>query len=265
LSFMTFSNHQHSIEAAELLANSTARETFDLVLNNTIFRPISHNELWKIHSLIEWGASQASLHLAFCVALYENRYEQFPIVIDFFQEFIASGLDINDQFGECLRVAADCGQARILQDLLGTTTNSKAQSIALSAAILAGHEESMLLSLIDVIESAKKGGVAFQPYTAGHSPHLFECLRMYPNSRVLAERLIKMGCSTESTIEFVLPEEYGAGDEGVTVIFWAIYQVLLCIEGQVSDDVLDVLMESSKYSPRILKQDLLIFLCSKVT
>jgi hypothetical protein len=246
LSFVTPSNHADSVEAAELLANSTSKETFDLVLNATVLRPISYHEIWKVHNLIELGASQESIHLAFCVALYENRDEHYPIVNDFVQECIAAGLDINYKYGEFLRVAADCGQVGLLQDLLGATTNAKAKSVALSAAIIAGHEEHLLLSLMETIESRQQSTPVFQPHSEGHSPHLFECLRMYPASLMSAKRLIAMFCSIECTIECASPEEYGFGEESVTVAIWALYQVLLGVEGQVSAEVLGFLLENGQ-------------------
>ncbi|KAH6677999.1 hypothetical protein B0J14DRAFT_635181 [Halenospora varia] len=238
----SMAEHSHTdlAEIADLLATSVNPHTFELALNMSTLQSISEDSLWKVHSLIEWGAGGHCVYLAFCLALYQNRGAYLPLVDEFLIELLSAGMGVNGR--NCLQVAADCGNVAIVRELLAATPEESMYA-ALSAAIRARHEETLLLALLDAIV----GNCVTNPDTGKYPergfPPIFECLQLYPNSPRLARRLLDLGSSISSQIWCVPLEDYKDREEHVTPLIWALYQVLLDIKGHVSAKVLEVLLE----------------------
>jgi hypothetical protein len=230
-------------DAAELLAHSTLKTTFDIALNTvTLKSKFSDDDLWRIHSLIEWGATGESVHLALCLTLYARMYAKVPMSDDFIRTLVNAEHDVNHEDGEVLRVAADCGNTEILGKLLTSTASRRTKSFAFAVAVLAKHEERVLLALIDVFMTNESGPPVVQEVPERYFPNLFVCLQLYPRSRKLAECLIQAGCSVDSQTKY--PCEGHSLEEKVTTLIWALCQVEADI--QISSDVIDILIENGK-------------------
>lgn len=237
LSYTIVTDH---MDAAYLLAHSTRQETFNIALNVAKLKAESDDDFWRIHSLIEWGASGESVHLAFCLAIMLNKHRHDILVNNFIQTLLTPDLDVNDQDGECLRVAADYGNSYILEKLLAKA-NARSKSVTFSAAILASHEEHLLLTLLDILKSSNPDRSMVQEIPQGNFPHLFACLQVYPNSPKLVKRLIAEGCSADAQIAYFPYDDPQLGEEMVTVLVWALCQ----LTRPISSDVILVLLEHS--------------------
>lgn len=90
---MNIENSKEAMETAEMLVHSISTTTIDLALNTAALTKLSRHDVWKIHSLIEWGAGWESIHLAFCLTLYSRNNDDIPFVDDILLEFATVGLD----------------------------------------------------------------------------------------------------------------------------------------------------------------------------
>lgn len=242
------SHHTDAPEACELLANSTNKAAVNLSLNSLSLQPVTHYELWEAQALIEWGADSEPIRLAFCLSLYQNRNNYNLTTQDFLRELIASGLDMISEDFECLRTVSDCGNYEILEQILASPyirTNTLALSVMLTTTVLAGHEENLLQTMIEFFAKQYRSTTTREIVDV-ESLHLFEFLQLYPNSPRLARSLIQLGCSVDSHLHYPYLEIYGIGDESITVLLWALFQVVLGSELQVSNEVLDILITNGK-------------------
>ncbi|CZR56667.1 uncharacterized protein PAC_06556 [Phialocephala subalpina] len=252
-------------DAAELLAHSALQTTFNIVLDNVSLGPnFSDADLWRLNCLIEWGASGESVHLALCQGLYARMHGRGPKSDSFIRTLVGAELDVNHEEGEAFRAAADCGNIEILGQLLAAGPTPETKAFAFAVAILAQHDESLLLALIDLFMSGKSEPlVGKESPPKGYFPPLFMCLQLYPKSRRLVESLIKAGCPVDATIEYNPSEDYLQSTESITPLIFA-----LCAaagqagrDQQISSDVIDVLISKgdvnfqtskSKVTPLIL-------------
>jgi hypothetical protein len=231
-------------DAAELLAHSTLGTTFNIVLDSI---PLGSNfcddDLWRLHCLLEWGASGESVHLALCLALYARIEGVGPKPDGFIQTLVNAELDVNCEEGEILRTAADCGNIEILGQLLARASPGT-KLFAFAVAILARNDESVLLALIDQFKPSKTEPPVGEEVPDGYFPHLFVCLQLYPKSRKLVDSLLKAGCSVDAEIEYYPSEEYSDDIDRVTPLIFALCQLgHIEADKQIGSDVIDLLIE----------------------
>ncbi|KAH8747777.1 hypothetical protein F5882DRAFT_491051 [Hyaloscypha sp. PMI_1271] len=231
-------------DAAELLAHSTLGTTFNIVLDSI---PLGSNfcddDLWRLHCLLEWGASGESVHLALCLALYARIEGVGPKPDGFIQTLVNAELDVNCEEGEILRTAADCGNIEILGQLLARASPGT-KLFAFAVAILARNDESVLLASIDQFKPSKTEPLVGEEVPDGYFPHLFVCLQLYPKSRKLVDSLLKAGCSVDAEIEYYPSEEYSDDIDSVTPLIFALCQSgHIEADKQIGSDVIDLLIE----------------------
>lgn len=236
--------HDSYRDAAELLVHSTLGTTFNIVLDSI---PLGSNfcdeDLWRLHCLLEWGASGESVHLALCLALYARIEGNAPKPDGFIQTLVNAELDVNFEEGEILRTAADCGNIEILGQLLARASPGT-KSFAFAVAILARNDESLLLALIDQFKPSKSEPPVGQEVPDGYFPHLFVCLQLYPKSRKLVYSLLKAGCSVDAEIDYYPSEEYSDDVDSITPLIFALCQLgHVEADKQIGSDVIDLLIE----------------------
>ncbi|RDW58800.1 hypothetical protein BP6252_13276 [Coleophoma cylindrospora] len=235
------------IDAAELLAHSALKTTFNLALDSMTLGPqLRRDDLWQLRFLVEWGATGKSVHFALCLGLYEQSRN--PVANchfdDFIQALVSTDLDVNFEEGEVVRVAADCGNANILGRLLTLGASDETKSFAFAVAILAQHQEKVLLELINQFNTSKSESVRsyLQPPT-WYYPHLFVSLQLYPNSPDLVEALIKIGCPVDAEIEYCVD---GRNTEQITPLMFSLCQMADSNGNQrISPEVIDILINKS--------------------
>lgn len=241
-----------SRDAAELLAHSALKITLNTVLDKIPLGPnFGDHDLWQLHSLIEWGASGESVHLALCLAIYARLGGRDSRSDNFIQTLISAEIDVNHEETEVLRVAADCGNLEVLEQLLAARSRPDSKAFAFAVAILAGHEESLLLALINQFTSSKSDPlVAKESPPKGYFPPLFVCLQLYPKSWRLLDTLVKAGCPVDTTIGYQPSEDYLKGPESINLLIFALCQVEWQVgQGKsIPSDVMDVLISECKYT-----------------
>jgi hypothetical protein len=236
-------HHDGYRDAVELLAHSTLGTTFNIVLDSIPLGSNFHDDdLWRLHCLLEWGASGESVHLALCLALYTRIKGNGPKSDGFIQTLVNAELDVNCEEGEVLRTAADCGNAEILGQLLARAS-PETKSFAFAVAILARNDESLLLALIDQFKPSKSESPVGQEVPDGYFPHLFVCLQLYPKSRKLVDSLLRAGCSVDAEIDYYPSEEYSVDTDSVTPLIFALCQLgKVEADKQIGSDVIDILI-----------------------
>ncbi|KAL2268976.1 hypothetical protein VTJ83DRAFT_3822 [Remersonia thermophila] len=144
------------------------------------------------------------------------------------RKLFAANIDVNHENGKAMGLAASRGDPFLLSLLLSNGSTSSAATLALTAAILARHEESRFLQLIAVFADRRSAMPDFNRSIPGMPPPIFQCLRAYPGSVALLESLVKAGCRLDLTIPMhVLPKEDRTASlepEPVSVLMWAILQ-----------------------------------------
>jgi ankyrin repeat protein len=163
------------------------------------------------------------------------------------RNLFATNADVNHENGKVICIAASRGDSRILPLLLANGAASSSATLALTAAIMAHHEESTLLQLIDIFSDTRYSCPDFDKSIPGLPPPIFQCLKSYGRSTAVLESLVNAGCRLETTVpmnvfsptmqdreERVVSSEL----EPASVLMWALLQE----EGVISPAVLDALV-----------------------
>ncbi|KAK6337894.1 hypothetical protein TWF696_001372 [Orbilia brochopaga] len=216
-------------DAMELLATSINPEIVNVALvlvtqsNDDWLSPDNRN-LWLIHTLLEWGAERECVNVAFLKAVDAHaRGVTSDELIDTFLT-IGNKADVNFQNGEALQIAIRYGKAPLLTKLAAHGATQEVIGIAFAEAIIAVLDETVVLSLIDVLANNKTAKPDYKTPPAGYQPPLFACLAAHPKSAKLVERLIKLGCNTEAEVEAFLYDDEEIESEPASVLTWALSQ-----------------------------------------
>ncbi|KAF4619086.1 hypothetical protein G7Y89_g14761 [Cudoniella acicularis] len=229
-------------DAVELLVNSVNTEVLGLALVTATQAGkdwLSIDNLWLVHSLLEWGAAGECVNIIFLEALdaYARGFTSEDLVDTFLH--VGAGADVNFQNGEALQIAAKFGNGALIEKLAACRATRETLTLAFSVAIISGHEEKQLNSVIDAFMRNEGTKPDFTSVPDGFQPLLFACLLAYPQSAALVKRLMKLGCSLESQIEHYPYDDEEFEAENVTVLAWAISQP----ENRIASASIDALID----------------------
>jgi len=232
-------------DAVELLASSINPEVVDVALATVThsaqdWMSPDNSHLWLIHSLLEWGAAGDCVNITLMQALdaFCRGFTSEDLVDTLLQ--VGAKADVNFQDGEAVRIATRYGNVALLEKLAAYDATSKTLSVAFSEAITAGHDEKVLLSLIDVFMNNKGAKPDVKITPEGYQPPIFACLAAYPESSKLVKRLAEIGCDIESQIESFIYDDEEQAAENVTALVWALCQP----EKRISSEAIVALLDS---------------------
>jgi hypothetical protein len=219
----------YDADALNLLASSINPEIVNVALVTVAqagkdWLSIDNDKLWLIHSLLEWGAAGDSVNLVLLEALdaYARGFTSEDLIDTLLH--VGAKADVNFQDGEAVQIAAKYGNAALLEKLAACEATTETLSIAFAEAITAGHDEKVLLELIDVFMKNKGAKPDVKVAPNGYQPPIFACLAAYPQSAALVKRLAKIGCDLEAQIEYWPYDDEDLESENVTVLSWALSQ-----------------------------------------
>ncbi|KAK3685249.1 hypothetical protein B0T22DRAFT_517226 [Podospora appendiculata] len=161
--------------------------------------------------------------------------------------FFAAGAQADYENGKAVAIAAGRGDVSLLSRLLSHGATSTTATLALSTAIMAHHEEALLLQMIEVFADQRIAVANVNKSLPGMPSSLLLCLKSYGHSVVLLDRLVSMagraGCDLESTVphqvysEDPIPRDESraasAVMEPVSVLMWALLQPAKMISSSV--------------------------------
>lgn len=196
-----------------------------------------------VNLLLQRGASGSPIHRALVQvvdrlgeALDDRDMVSLDQIVDVLLDAHA---DINFEGGAAVNKAASLGHVHLLHRLLGQSPCPTASTamIALYSAITAGHDESRLLELINAIHTQ---ATSLDPnqVAPGMTTPLVMCLRLYPNSPALLDRLVGIGCDLEEVMP--MKTEDGIEEPG-NVLLWSVS--LRWSEGGISDEVVSAIIQ----------------------
>ncbi|KAK0739470.1 ankyrin repeat-containing domain protein [Apiosordaria backusii] len=138
----------------------------------------------------------------------------------------AAGADVNHENGKAVGMAASRGDPLLLDYLLKQKADATSATLALSAAIMAHHSESLLLGILNVM--AQPGLPTDFNHSLPGMPHppIILILKSYGDSVAIVHRLVRAGCRLDSTVLSVCDTDKGvqAEVEPVNVLMWALLQ-----------------------------------------
>jgi hypothetical protein len=219
----------YDADALELLASSINPEVVNVALATVSqagkdWLSIDNDKLWLIHSLLELGAAGDCVNMILLEALdaYARGFTSEDLIDTFLH--VGAKADVNFQNGEAVQIAAKYGKAALLEKLAACGATTETLSIAFSEAITAGHDEKVLLQLIDIFMNNKGAKPDVKIAPNGYQPPLLACLAAYPQSVSLVKRLAEIGCDLEAQIEYWPYDDEDLEGEMVTVLSWALSQ-----------------------------------------
>lgn len=172
------------------------------------------------------------------------------------RKLFAAKVDVNHENGKVVSIAASRGDPYLLSLLLANGANSSSATLALTAAIMAHHEEPLLLELFEIFARQRSAVPDFNRSIPGMPPPIFQCLKSYGKSTAVLDSLVAAGCRLESTVPMqvfssrVRDRESRVASsqlEPASVLMWALLQE----EGLISPAVIDSLIcHGGKLRPR---------------
>ncbi|KAK4238268.1 hypothetical protein C8A03DRAFT_33722 [Achaetomium macrosporum] len=118
----------------------------------------------------------------------------------FLRKLFAANVDVNYENGKVISIAASRGDPWLLSLLLANGATSSSATLALTAAIMAHHTETLLLELIDIFADPRCAIPDFNRSIPGMPPPILMCLKAYGHSVTLLDGLVKAGCRLETTV-----------------------------------------------------------------
>ena len=116
------------------------------------------------------------------------------------RKLFAAGVDVNYENGKAVSIAASRGDPFLLSLLLANGATSSSATLALTAAVMAHHDEELLLHLIDIFADQRSAVPDFNRSIPGMPPPIFQCLKAYGKSTAVLDHLVNAGCRLETTV-----------------------------------------------------------------
>ncbi|KAK4164315.1 hypothetical protein QBC43DRAFT_49554 [Cladorrhinum sp. PSN259] len=210
---------------------------------------ISFEHVEVIRILLQHGASsqvasRAMIEVVDCLACKEDNADLARILLDVLFSF---GADVDHENGKALGLAASRGDPVLLSSLLDRRPDSGSTTLALFAAIMAHHEETLLLELLDVMGHSRTAVTDFNRSLPGmpQSPIIL-CLKGFGHSVAILDSLVRGGCRLDSTISMELcrytrksgEDRLSSEIEPVSVLMWALLQE----DGVIGVEVVEALI-----------------------
>ncbi|KAK4450191.1 Inversin, partial [Podospora aff. communis PSN243] len=198
-------------------ASGKNKEAFSQALSSIVSRDrawISFNHIDIIRHLLRYGASGEAVHQAMievvdqvaCVPLLK---EVGNTLLNLF--FAAQG-DVNYENGKAIGIAAGRGDPPLVAYLLRHGATSATAALALSAAIMAHHDEDLLLKIVGAFKKHPISRKDVDQLLPGTLNPILRCIKSYPNSVALIDALVGSGCSLQSTVLFQIYSNDTSGD-----------------------------------------------------
>jgi len=163
------------------------------------------------------------------------------------RQLFAANVDVNHENGKVISIAASRGDTHLLSLLLSNGATSSSATLALTAAIMAHHDEPLLLQLINIFTDQRSAVPDFNRSIPGMPPPIFQCLKAYGDSTTILESLVTAGCRLETTVpmqvfsDLVRDREdrvVSSEMEPASVLMWTLLQE----EGLITTSVIDSLI-----------------------
>ncbi|KAK4152020.1 hypothetical protein C8A00DRAFT_35336 [Chaetomidium leptoderma] len=214
---------------------------------------IAFEHVEVIDILLQRGASGliAGKAMVEIVDHLARQESQADLASTLLSRLFAATVDVNHENGKAVSIAASRGDTFLLSILLANGATSSSATLALTAAIMAHHEELLLLQLIDIFADTSSAIPDFNRSIPGIAPPIFQCLRSYGKSVAVLDGLVRAGCRLETTVPVQIPSSpdgtQARGNRAVSselepasVLMW----VLLQEEGLISAAVIDALVRN---------------------
>ncbi|OBR04765.1 Ankyrin repeat containing protein [Colletotrichum higginsianum IMI 349063] len=232
-------------DAVQLLATSTDPASFDQVLGFVIDASPHwqlRQNLWLVHSLLEWGCKGASVDRALVRAVGAHGEEHdLQLLIDTLL-LVGIGADVNHEGGRALQIAVGRGHASLVNKLALNGAGRLALTNAFQAVITSRMDEATALNLLDIlVAGCERSRTRFDVDAVladGRCP-LEACISTHPRAEKLGRRLIKLGCRTGTLVSMKLD----GGEERVPLLVWALYQ---SGQGAVAPSLLTAMVDSHR-------------------
>ncbi|KAK3328164.1 hypothetical protein B0T19DRAFT_461567 [Cercophora scortea] len=198
-----------------------------------------------VQLLLRHGASEPVVNKAMVDVVDHLACQDSELADVLLNIFFAAGAQADYENGKAVAIAAGRGDVSLLSRLLRHGATSTTATLALTTAIMAHHEEPLLLRIIEVFADQRTAVANVNKPLPGMPSSLLLCLKSYGHSVVLLDRLVSMaaGCDLESTVpHHVYPEDPISRDEGraasatmepVSVLMWALLQPAKMISSAV--------------------------------
>jgi len=209
-----------NFDLLRLLAQSSGKdsEIFSQALSGVTGRDrkwISSEYVDIIRLLLRHGASGAAVHKALVevvdhVAALPSLKEIGNTLLNL---FFAAKADVNYENGKAAGIAAGRGDPPLVAYLLRHGATSATAALALSAAIMAHHDEQLLLRIVGAFKKHRISHEDVQQLLPGTLNPILVCIKSYPNSVALIDSLVGIGCSPRSTVLFQVCSDDAVVDE----------------------------------------------------
>jgi hypothetical protein len=149
------------------------------------------------------------------------------------RRLFAADADVNHENGKAISIAASRGDPFLLSLLLANGATTASATLALTATIMAHHQETLLLQLIDIFANPRSAVPDFNRSLPGMPPPILLCLKSYGTSVAILDRLVNAGCQLDATapmqvcshvIESKGKRVVSSELEPVSVLMWALLQ-----------------------------------------
>ncbi|KAL2162977.1 hypothetical protein VTH06DRAFT_6813 [Thermothelomyces fergusii] len=202
-----------------------------------------------INILLQHGASgpiagKAMVDVVNQLACQPSRADLAEAIL---HRMFAANVDVNYENGKAVSIAASRGDPFLLRLLLANGATQSSATLALTAAIMAHHDESRLLQIVDVLAEQKTAVPDFNRSIPGLPPPIFQCLKAYGHSVGVVDGLVRAGCRVDTTIPMPVfsrnardrqDRSVSLEMEPVSVLMWALLQE----EGLISLSVMAALI-----------------------
>ncbi|ROV88118.1 hypothetical protein VMCG_10443 [Cytospora schulzeri] len=218
-------------EAFDLLATSISdpqvfgRALYCLIQNGTSkWQVLDDSNLWAVQYLLEWGADQQSVNLAFLEVVKAAAIGKASDAL--IETFLSVGVkaDVNFQRGKALRLAVGAFNVPLLKTLISNGSSKESMTQAFATAVTTSLEEKSILALIEVLVDNKSIQPDFHMGICNGIPPIIACLMVNPGHSKLVARLIDLGCPVEAETDCRLYVDEEVDQEPVTALMWALCQ-----------------------------------------
>ncbi|OTA85833.1 hypothetical protein M434DRAFT_82425 [Hypoxylon sp. CO27-5] len=232
-------------DAVELLSMSVDVAVFSKALEGVVsssqeWHSPDDNNLWLVHSLLEWGACGEPVNLALVKATSAFALGSASETLIDTLLLVA---DVNFQGGEALKVAIRAGNASLLEKLASSGASRDTMTQAFGEVIITRLSEDTVITLLNTIvkSSTSENTPDFKTTLPNRYPPIVDCLSTHPSSAKVVKRLIDLGCDLEAKFKTRVYSEMEP--ELATALIWSLSS--LEENRRVSTPVLEALIEKA--------------------